>query len=148
MTTKITVVYETDKAVFRFTVDDVMDHLNRNETEYDEKEVTTLKDLFSSATTDSITMPKDLRIFPHIAVDLIRDSRGTVYCRICGKTYESGQFKAVTVGHGETPLSVNFKGKGWRRKLFGKRERLPLFGGRGYACPKGHGMIALVAWRT
>jgi hypothetical protein len=148
MTTVITVVYETDKAVFRFTVDEVRDYLNHTESEYDEKEVTALKDLLSSATGVSITMPKDLRLFPHIALDLIRDRRGTVYCSACGKSYESRQLKAVAVGHGESPFSVNIKGKDWLRKIFGKRQRLPLFGGRGYVCPRGHELIALVKWRT
>jgi hypothetical protein len=148
MATVITVVYETAKAVFRFTVEDVMDHLNRTEPEYDEKEVTALKDLLSSATGDSITIPKDLRLFPHIALDLIRDSKGTAYCRACGRSYESGQLKPVAVGHGETPLSVNVKGRVWVRKLFRKKERLPLFGGKGYQCPEGHELIGMVTWRT
>jgi hypothetical protein len=137
MTTVITVIYETDKGIFQFTVKDVIDHLNRTETEYDAKEVTVLKDLLSSATEDSITIPEELRLFPYIALNLIRDSKGTEYCRTCGKSYESGQLKPVTVGHGETPLSVNVKGKGWLRKLFRRKERLPLFGGRGYQCPEG-----------
>jgi hypothetical protein len=148
MTTVITVVYETDKAVFSFTVDDVMDHLNRYETEYDEKEVTVLRDLLSSGTEDSITIPKDLRFFPFIALNLIKGSKGTVYCRTCGQTYESGQLKPVVVGHGETPLSVNVKGKGGLRRVFGKRQRLPLFGGRGYVCQQGHELIGIVTWRT
>lgn len=43
----------------------------------------------------------------------------------------------AAVGHGENPFSVNVIGKGWLRRVFGKKERLPLFGGRGYDCPKG-----------
>jgi hypothetical protein len=148
MATVITVTYETDKAVFRFTVDEVRDHLNHTETEYDAKEVTALKDFLSSATGGSITMPKDVRLFPHIALDLIRDSKAEVYCRTCGKSYESGQLKPVTVGHGETLFSVNIKGKGWLRGIFQRRERMPLFGGRGFACPEGHELIGLVTWRT
>jgi hypothetical protein len=67
---------------------------------------------------------------------------------ICGKSYESGQLKPVAVGHGESPSSVNIEEKGWLRRLFGKKERLPLFGGRGYACQEGHELIAMVTWRT
>jgi hypothetical protein len=148
MTKEITVFYETENGIFRFTVEDVRDHLNRTETEYDEKEVTVLKDLLSSATEDSITIPKDLRLFPHIALNLIKDSKGTVYCSACGKSYESGQLKPAAVGDGESPLSVNVKKKGWVRKLFRKKERLALFGGRGYECPEGHELIAVVTWRT
>jgi hypothetical protein len=148
MATVITVVYETDKAIFQYTVDEVTDHLSHNEAVYDAKEVTALKDLLSSATADSITIPKDHRLFPHIALDLIKGSKGTAYCRICGKSHESAQLKPVTVGHGENPFSVNVKGKGCLRKLFGKKERLPLFGGKGYACPEGHELIAVMTWRT
>jgi hypothetical protein len=126
----------------------VRDHLNRNEIEYDEKEVTVLKDLLSSANVDSITLPKELRFFPHIALGLIKGSKGTAYCRICGKTYESGQLKPVTIGHGQTPFAVEVKGRGWLGRLFLKRQRLPLFGGRGYKCPDGHELLSLVTWRT
>jgi hypothetical protein len=93
-------------------------------------------------------MPKELSLFPHITLNLIRDNRGTVYCRTCGKSYESGQLKPVAVGHGESPFSVDVKGKGWLRKLFRKKERLPLFGGNGYQCQKGHELIEVVTWRT
>jgi hypothetical protein len=148
MTTEIKVFYETENGIFKFIVEDVRDHLNRTETEYDAKDLTALKELLSSATEDSITMPKELSLFPYVALNLIRDSKGTVYCSACGKSYESDQLKPVTVGHGESPFSVNVKKKGWLRKLFGKKERLPLFGGRGYACPEGHELIAVVTWRT
>jgi hypothetical protein len=93
-------------------------------------------------------MPKELSLFPYIALNLIRDTKGTVYCRSCGKSYESGQLKPAAVGHGESPFSVSVKGSGLRRKLFGRKERLPLFGGRGYQCPEGHELIALVTWKT
>jgi hypothetical protein len=78
MTTVITVNFETENAIFQFTVEDVRDHLGRSETEYGVREATVLKDLLSSATGDSITMPKKLRLFPYIALNLIRDSKWTV----------------------------------------------------------------------
>jgi hypothetical protein len=148
MTTEITVVFETDKAVFHFTVKGARDHLDSAESEYDEKEVTVLKDLLSSVSGDRMTIPRDLRLFPHIVFNLIRDSMGTVYCRTCGKTYESGELNLMTVGHRETPLSVNVKGKGWLQGLLGKKQRLPLFGGGSYACLEGHELISFVTWRT
>jgi hypothetical protein len=48
MTAGTELFYETDNGIFKFTVEDVMDHLNRNETQYDAKEVTVLEDLLSS----------------------------------------------------------------------------------------------------
>jgi hypothetical protein len=54
----------------------------------------------------------------------------------------------VERGHGEILLSVDVKGKGWLRNIFRKKERLPLFGGRGYQGQEGHELIGVVTWRT
>jgi hypothetical protein len=56
--------------------------------------------------------------------------------------------KAMTVGQGESPFSVNVRKREGRRKVFGKRERLPLLGGNGYQCPGGSDLIALLTRRT
>jgi hypothetical protein len=139
LTAVIEVFYDTENSKFRFTVDDVCDYLTRIKTEYDAKEVNVLKNLLLSASGDSITIRKDLRSFSYIALNLIRDSKGTAPCSAFGKSYESGELKLVAVGHRETPFSVNVKGKGW----------LPnLFGGKGHRCPEGHELIGMVTWRT
>jgi hypothetical protein len=143
-----TVTYQTQNGIFRFTVEEVREHIDHHEPQYEASDVTALLHSLSSASGDSITIPSDAGLFPHIALDLLRDSKGRAYCKICGKSYEPTQLKPITVGHGETPLTVSVKGKGRRRKLFGRRQRLPLFGGKGYACPEGHELIAMVTWRT
>jgi hypothetical protein len=143
-----TVSYQTENGIFRFTVEEVKEYIDRYETQYDTSDVTVLLYSLSLTSGDSITMPKELSLFPYIALSLIKDSKGTVYCRICRKTYGPADLKAMTVGNGESPLSVNVKKKGGRRKLFGMRERLPLFGGRRYQCPEGHELIAMATWRT
>jgi len=77
-----------------------------------------------------------------------RRVKGVVYCKACKRYYQAKELKRVVVGHGESPFSVDVRGRGWLRKLFGKKQRLPLFGGRGYQCPEGHELIGLVTWRT
>jgi hypothetical protein len=143
-----TVTYQTETGIFRFTVEEVRSHIDRHKPQCDRTDVTVLLYALSSASGDSITIPSELGLFPYIVLNLIRDSKGTAYCKICDKIYGPADLKATTVGHGESPLSVNVKMKGGRRTLFGKREGLPLFGGRGYACPEGHELIAMVTWRT
>jgi hypothetical protein len=143
-----TVTYQTENGIFRFTVEEVREHIDPHEPQSDESDVAALLYSLSSASGDSITIPSEPGLFPYIALNLIRDSKGAAYCKICDKTYGPTELKATTVGHGESPLSVKVKMKGGRRKLFGKKERLPLFGGRGYQCPEGHELIAMVTWRT
>jgi hypothetical protein len=67
---------------------------------------------------------------------------------VCKRYYEEKELKRVVVGHGESPFSVEVKGRGLWERLFGKRRRLPLFGGKGYQCPEGHELIGVVTWRT
>jgi hypothetical protein len=143
-----TVTYQTENGIFRFTVEEVREHIDRYETIYDKSDITALLYSLSSASGDSISIPSEPGLFPYIALNLIRDSKGKAYCKICGKTYGPAELKATTVGHGQSPLSVNIKMKGRRRKFVGRRERLPLFRGKGYACPEGHELIAMITWRT
>jgi hypothetical protein len=53
------------------------------------------------------------------------------------------------VGAGENPLKVKV---GYResllKRILGRRKRMPLLGGKGYRCQRGHEMIAVVMWRT
>ena len=93
-------------------------------------------------------MPMERYRFAYLKLDLILQGKGVVYCKTCGRYYEAKELKRVIVGHGESPFSVNVKGRGWLRRLFGKTQRLPLFGGKAYQCPEGHEVIGLVTWRT
>jgi hypothetical protein len=86
--------------------------------------------------------------FAYLALDLTVQGKGVVYCRACKRYYEAKDLKRVVVGHGENPFSVDVKRSGWLKRLFGKKRRLPAFGGKGYRCPKGHEMIGLVTWKT
>jgi len=141
------VYFETENAILGFYYDDVVERLPYYESSLGPTEPTTLRDLLSHS-DQSITVPMEKYRFAYFALDLIEKRKGVVYCKACKRYYEAKELKRVAVGHGESPLSVNVKGRGVWKRVFGKKQRLPLFGGKGYQCPEGHDLIALVTWRT
>jgi hypothetical protein len=141
------VYFETETAILRVSHNDLVEILPYYESTLGTSDATTLPDLLSQS-DHSIKVPREQYRFPNYALELIEKGKGVVYCKACKRYYEARDLKRVVVGHGENPLSANVKGRGWLRKLFGKRQRLPLFGGKGYQCPKGHELISLVTWGT
>ena len=141
------VYFETENAILRCSYDDVVEKLTDYESTLGTAEATTLRDILSHS-YNSIRVPKEQYRFAYLALDLIEKGKGVVYCKACKRHYEAKDLKRVVVGHGESPLSVDVKGRGWLRRLFRKKKRLPLFGGKGYQCPEGHELIGLVTWRT
>lgn len=141
------VYFERENAILWFYYEDVVERLPYYESAIGTAEAKTLRDLLASS-DQSITIPKEQDRFSYFALDLIEKGKGVVYCKACKRYYEAKELKRAAVGHGESPFSVNVKGGGCLRKLFGRKERLPLFGGKGYQCPEGHALIGLVTWRT
>ena len=85
----------------------------------------------------------------HIALDLIAAGKGSVTCKICGKTYRADELESFTVGHGKSPFELNLKKKGGVKSLFKGKQKLPaMFGGKGYRCPENHELISLITWQT
>jgi hypothetical protein len=141
------VYFETENAILRFSYDDVVERVPYYESTPDTIDATTLRDLLYHS-DQSIRVPREQHRFAYLALDLIENGKGVAYCKACKRYYEAKELKRVVVGHGESPFSVNVKGRGWLRKLFGKKRTLPLFGGKGYQCPEVHELISLVTWRT
>jgi hypothetical protein len=141
------VYFETDNAIFRFYYDDVVERPLYYESTLGTTEVTIPRDFFSQSRR-SIKVPREQHRFAYLALDLIEKGKGVVYCKACKRYYEAKKLKRVAVGHGESPFSVSVKGREWLRNLFKKKQRLPLYGGKGYRCPEGHELIAVVTWRT
>lgn len=139
--------FETENAILRYPYESVLEKLAYNESTLGTTEGTTLSDLLSHS-DHSIRIPREQYRFAYVALDLIEKGKGVVYCNACKRYYEAKELKRVVVGHGENPFSANVKGRGRLRKLFGKKERLPLLGGKGYQCPEGHELIGVVTWRT
>ena len=141
------VYFETENAIFRFYYDDVVERPPYYESTFGAAEATTLRDLLYHS-DHTIKIPTEQYRFAYFALDLIEHSNGVVYSMACKRYYEAKELKRVVVGHGENPFEVNVRARGWLRTLFGKKQRSPFFGGRGYQCLEGHEVIRLVTWRT
>ena len=145
-----TVIYETEKGIFEFDLTDTIECLNCYASEHEVNDAVDLLTYLTSSSNDLARIPEGRsEFFCYITLDLISQSKGSAYCKICQKTYQANQLQSITVGHGKTPFSVNLKKKGGIKKLFFKKQKLPgLYGGKGYACPEGHELISMITWKT
>jgi hypothetical protein len=141
------VYFETENAIVRFSHDDAVERLPYYESALGTAEATALRNLLTQLSRLS-RYPREQFRFAYLALDPIEKGKGVGYCKDCNRYYEATKLKRVVVRHGESPFSVDLKWRGWLRGLFGKKQRLPAFGGRGYQCPEGHELIAVVMWRT
>jgi len=143
------IVFKTENAVFEFSRKDILEHLNLLATEHDGDETVRLLKLISTASGETILIPTEHDYFGYIALELIAAGTGSVTCTACGKTYKAGQIKPTTVGHGRSPFDVKLPKKGGAKSLFRRKQKMPaMFGGKGYQCPEGHELIAMITWRT
>ncbi len=144
------ILFQTENAIFEFDLTEVKESLNQYISEHNVDEAIQILDLISSSSDDPIKIPQEYDYFGYIALDLISKGKGSVTCKTCKKTYQPDQPKSITIGHGKSPFSINLKKKGEIiKRLFGKRQKLPgMFGGKGYKCPQGHELIAMITWRT
>ena len=141
-----TVIFETDTAIFKFSLTDVQDRLRHYASKHNIDEAAQLLEFLSTQTETSISIPEDYQHIGYVAIDLTNSGKGIVTCKPCNTTYQPDQLKPVTVGHGDSPFSVNLKSK--KRGWFKKKRNLPLFGGKGFKCPVGHELISMITWRT
>jgi len=142
----ITVIFETDTAIFRFDLTDIQERLRHYISEYNVKEAAKLLEFLFVQIEKSISIPEDYQYIGYVALDLINSGKGLVICKLCNTTYQPGQLKPVIIGHGYSPFSVKLKSI--KRRWFRKKRKIPLFGGKGYECPAGHELISMITWRT
>ena len=145
-----TVIHETENAIFQFDLADAIKCLSAYAIQRGVDEANKLLDFLTSSPTDPVTIPEGWsELFGYVTLDLLSQRMGSAYCKICQKSYQANQLKPITIGHGKTPFSVKLKKKGGIRYLFTREKKMPgMFGGKGYACPEGHELIARVTWRT
>ena len=145
-----TVRYENDDAIFYFDVRDVERILKQIISEHDVPGAVRLLETIASHPADLI--PIRSSYFPLIILDLLKESRGTIQCKACRRTYPAKDLKSIPVGFGKTPFSVpqpSFKDKGGLLiRLFKKRARLrmSMYGGEAYLCPEDHELISVRTW--
>lgn len=142
-----TVIFNTENAVFKFALKEVKERLIGNQSEYDPNEANQLLEFISNDRDETLLNSDDRHYFGYVALDLVGAGEGTVTCDICKKTYDAGQLKEFSVGHGKSPLDINQEQKGGFR-LFNKRKMLSMFGGKGFTCPEGHKLISMETWKT
>ena len=145
-----TVIHETKTAIFQFDLADGIKCLSAYAIQCGVDEANELLDFLTSSPTDPVRIPEERsELFGYVTLDLLSQSKGSAYCKICQKSYRADQLNPITIGHGKTPFSVEIKKKGGIKSLFPKKGKMPgMFGGKGYACPEGHELISMVTWRT
>jgi hypothetical protein len=145
-----TVIFETPNAIFRFELPDVISHL-KYYSEQNVREATELLKTISSSSSEVINIESDY--FGYIVLNMLKDDKGSIFCKTCQKNYLSRQLQSIPVGFGKSPFEVNLKEEGGIIKnlfrLFRKQKRIMgMRGGEAYDCPEGHELISMITWVT
>ncbi len=145
-----TVVYTTENGVFEFNLQDAIDRLHFYASEYKVDDPIEILDFLKQSREDPINIPPEKDYFGYIILDLLKERKGSVFCKTCQTSYSPDQLKSVLTGHGESPFSVTIERRiGFFRRIFKGRQRLPgMHGGKGYECPQGHELISMITWKT
>ena len=139
----VTFIYKNSS--FKFILLDVLEYLKSSKTESNAPEADSILKYLSKTNEDPVTIPSNYNYFGFIALEL---GKGSATCNLCNRTYPAGQLEPITVGHGKSPFDVKLSWK-WRFKNLISKPKLPgMFGGKGYECPEGHELIAMITWRT
>jgi hypothetical protein len=143
------VLFDTDSAVLDFDREEVMERLSSFTKRHGVETPAPLKGLVFSPAEETTIIPPEMTNFRVLALELVGDGIGRVTCKACNKTYDAKELTRIKVGHGETPFSVPLERRGWLRRLFRRKVKLPgMLGGKGFACPQNHELISLITWRT
>ena len=145
-----TVIFETPNVIFKFELPDVISHL-KYYSEQNVREATDLLETIPSSLSEVIKITSDY--FGYIVLNLLKDDKGSIFCKTCQKNYLPSQLRSIPVGFGRSPFEVNLKREGGIiKKLFGlflKQKRIMgMRGGEAYDCPEGHELIAMITWVT
>jgi len=84
-----TIVYETEITTFSFELDEITEILNRSENRTEERDK--LLTFLRSSSDDSIKIPEKCDYFSSIALDFLSEGKGSVFCKLCSKTYQPDQ---------------------------------------------------------
>ena len=141
------VMFQTENAVFKLTQKEVKERFICKKTEYAPDEVTRLLELISIGSDETILDTDNHHYFGYVALGLISEGMCKVICKICRKTYDTGQLKEFAIGHGKSPFDIYQQQKGGF-SLIKKRKMPSMFGGKGFTCPEGHTLISMETWRT
>ena len=143
-----TAIFETQNAIFYLDVPDAISILKYYAGEHKVSEAAKLLLSIESFSSESIKI--STHYFGYIVLDLLGKSKGSIFCKVCKKTYPPTKLRSLPIGFGKSPFSVNLKQEGGIiRRLFSKKKRMMgMMGGEKYECPNGHELISCITWIT
>ena len=146
-----TVSYETKNANFYFDISDVVNSLEYYATEHNVNEATKLLRSIESSSSELIKISS--HYFGFVVLKLLAKGKGSVFCKLCQKTYLPSQLHSIPVGFGKSPFETNIKEEGGIvnrivKNLFGKKKPkiIGMRGGIAYACLEHHVLISKFTW--
>ena len=145
-----TVIFETEKAAFKFDLHDVSASLQDDSSLRQNKDAVELAMFLEISEGEMITIPKDKQFFKYIALDLVGRRKGSVLCYECKESYPATDLQSHPVGAGKNPLRVKIRRKGGiLKRIFRRRIRWTgMMGGKGFSCPEAHELISIITWIT
>jgi hypothetical protein len=138
-------LFDTGSALFEFDRKEVMERVSSFKERHGVETAADVKEFVFSQTEETTIIPPEMTNFRVIALELLGDGLGKVTCKACNRTYDAKELKRIKVGHGETPFSVPLERRGWIKRLFRRKMKLPgMLGGKGFTCPQNHEVISLI----
>src|SRR4030042_2110094 len=109
------------------------------------KEAAGILDYLKLQTADLIKPPSIFSYFGFIALELLKDGKGSAFCKTGHKTYQARELQSVPIGLGKNPLKVSLRMGIWiLKRLFSKKKYISGIGGERYLCPEGHELISMI----
>jgi hypothetical protein len=144
------IVFETDQVIFRFDAQLVIDHLQYLSRDHNRTDLSRWIDKISTDKAPEIKVQSSPSWFFPMAIDLLQQGKGQVFCKPCGRAYEPGSLSLFPIGFGKSPFDVTgVPHVSFFKRLFQRKRRMPdMFGGKGFRCPAGHELIAVTTWIT
>jgi hypothetical protein len=136
------VVYENDEASFMFSLSDVINQLQKH-SDQGIQDATELKNALSLSLSQVITVHCDY--FGCVMLNLLREGKGSVHCKVCGKAYLSNDLRSVPIGSRRNKITIDDTGeckKGIIKRLFDRKKRTTaMIQGEKHICPNGHAVL-------
>jgi hypothetical protein len=144
------IIFETDHAIFRFDAQLVIDHLQHLSRDLNRTDLQRWIDEISTDKAEEIKFQTTPSWFDIVAVELLEQGKGQVFCKPCGRAYEPGSLSLFPIGFGKSPFDVTgAPHDSFFKRLFSRKRRMPgMFGGKDFRCPAGHDLISVTTWIT
>jgi hypothetical protein len=144
------IVFETGQAAFQFDAQLAIDHFQHLSRDHNRQDLQRCIDELSSNKAEEIKVQPSPSWFSFVAVELIEQGKGQVFCKPCGRAYEPGSLSLFPIGFGKSPFDVTgVPHVSFFKRLFQLKRRMPgMFGGKGFRCPAGHELITVTTWIT